>query len=162
MTVTDQTISSSLVVYQLNLESRSFAWAIQPLHIHKGIIMSPTLVTEIKQKLPCRKRGTRIAFTRDTSSKMAMCLFRPAGTHELSQFPHPNRISTQSLAMNALSRCKTLRFQQPLLSYWVTNQVPRQSGERQCVCLDMVSQNRNSSDYILVEGSCAAFEIFRG
>ena len=70
VTVTGKLISCSLAFYQPDLESRTFAWPIRPLHTHWWNIMSHNLVTEIRNKLTRSKIGTQSAFTRDRSSRL--------------------------------------------------------------------------------------------
>jgi hypothetical protein len=54
--------------------SRAFAWCIGPLHMHRRIIMSHNVVTEIKKMLTQSKIGTVIAFHRDVTSQIPICL----------------------------------------------------------------------------------------
>jgi hypothetical protein len=53
------------IVNQLLLVSSIFVWHIRPLHMHRGIIMSHNLVTEIKKLPTHRKIDLRITFCRD-------------------------------------------------------------------------------------------------
>ena len=84
LTVMGRTISGLLVVYQLDLESRTFAWPVWPLQMNKRIVLSQKFVTEIKKMLPHRKLGTWFAFQRDMLSKLEFVHLgfrRPMGRH---------------------------------------------------------------------------------
>jgi len=62
-----------LVIHQPELDPGILAWRKQPLHIHRRIIMSHNLVTEIKEKLTHSEMGKTNAFPRDMSTKIAIC-----------------------------------------------------------------------------------------
>jgi len=93
LTVTGKTLSSLLVVYQLDLECGTFAWAVWPLHTHRQIIMTHNLFTAIKHKLTCSKMGKQIAFTRNMSSKRPIWLSNPPATVEPSPCLRPKPMS---------------------------------------------------------------------
>jgi len=51
-----------LAVFQCDLDSRTFTWCVRPLHMHRQIIMSHNLVTEIKKKLTRSEIVKQLAF----------------------------------------------------------------------------------------------------
>ena len=54
------------------------------MHIHRPIMVSHNLVTEIKDQLTCNKICTQIAFHRVMTSKSQICHFIPPMTQEPS------------------------------------------------------------------------------
>jgi hypothetical protein len=82
-----------LHVLQCILDSRTFAWCVRPLHMHRQIIMSHNLVTEIKKKLTRSKIGQQLAFRRDQMSKITVSISIFLQMKEPSQFPRRNPIS---------------------------------------------------------------------
>jgi len=113
-----------LPVIQPDLDSRPFAWCVPPLHIDRQVIMSHNSVTEIKKTLTHSKIGTQIAFHRDITSKIQVCLFNSPLTQEPSPCLSPNSISISWLAGEAICRCKRLHVQQASLLEWVQNPAP--------------------------------------
>jgi len=93
LTVTGMTMTSSLVVLWCDLEFMTLEWCVWPLHMHRWIIISHNLVTEIKTKLTRSKIETQIAFHSSTSSKFSIWLSIPPLMQELSSFLCPNPIS---------------------------------------------------------------------
>jgi hypothetical protein len=57
LTVTCRIKSNVMAVLQPDLDFRTFTWSVRPLHMHRRIIMSHNMVTEIKQKVTRRKIG---------------------------------------------------------------------------------------------------------
>ena len=45
-----------VIIYRLDLESRTFVWPVQPLHMYRRIVMSYNLVTETNTKIAHSKR----------------------------------------------------------------------------------------------------------
>ena len=86
-------ISSSLVVSQSDFEWRTLPWPILPLHMHRQIIMSHNLVTEMKEKLTGNEIDAPMTFRRDTFSNMSICLFTLLAKQEPSRFVCPDPIS---------------------------------------------------------------------
>jgi len=60
-------------ILQPDLDFRTFTWCVRPLHMHRQIIMSHNLVTEIMPKLTRSKIGIQLAFHRDQTSKSTFC-----------------------------------------------------------------------------------------
>lgn len=90
LTVSGETISCLLDVYQLELESRTFPWPVRPLHLHRHIIFPYNLVTDIKKKLTHSKIDTRIAYSSNMSSKIAIPQSFLLATKKSSPFLRPN------------------------------------------------------------------------
>jgi len=63
LTVTCRMKLNVMVILQRCLDFRTFTWCVRPLQMHRGIIMSHNLVTELKQKQTRSKIGKQIAFT---------------------------------------------------------------------------------------------------
>jgi len=121
-------ISSLLVVIQPNEDSSTFIWCVQPLHMHRRIILCHNLVTEIKEKLTNSQIGTQIACRWDMMSKIAISLSDHPVTQEPSPFLCPNPNSIWWLAWEAICRCKYLRIQQATLSEYVMIRAPVHVG----------------------------------
>jgi len=83
---------SVLVVMQANVDTKLFAWYIPPFHMHWQIILSHSLVTEIKLKLTGSKIGSWIAFLLDRMSNRVLFLSILPVTHGPSPFLRPNSI----------------------------------------------------------------------
>ena len=162
LTVISNQRSSVLAVFKPDSDSRPFAWCVRPLHMHRRIIMSYNLVTEIKKKLTRSTFGTQIAFHRDMTSKIQICLF----VCPLTQDPSPrlclNPISIWWLAGEAILRGKSLQVQQASLSGKITNEALPWVQGRVYSFSTAVSQNLASYDYFLLRKSLAAFAIFWG
>jgi hypothetical protein len=73
-----------MTVLQSDLDSRTFTWCARPLHMHRRILMSHNLVTEIKQKLTRSKIGKQLAIHCDQTSKITDC------TSNLLQMQEPS------------------------------------------------------------------------
>jgi len=155
-------ISSSFVIRLCNLESATLAWPIRPLHMHRWVIMSHILVTEIKEMVTCSKISTHIAFWRDTSSEISISLLTPVETQVQSPFVPPNPVSIRQFAWDAICRSKSLRVQQALISSSLTNWALSQTGDMEWACVSGVSANLSSLDHSLVKNSLAAFAMFPG
>jgi len=127
--VTGRTISRLLIVVQGDMMSRTLAWPIRPLHMHRWIIMSHKLVTEIKWKLTCSKLGTGIALQIDTLSPMPIChSFHPRGRsrhHVLLgiRFLYVNPLGTWYAGVNAYGFDRL-----PLVNQWLIGHCGRQEG----------------------------------
>jgi hypothetical protein len=74
LTVTCREKPNVLAVLQSQLISRTSTWCVRPLYMHRWIIMTHTLVTEIKKKLTQSDIGKHLAFHRDKTSKITVCL----------------------------------------------------------------------------------------
>jgi len=103
--------SSWFAVLQHDLDSRTFAWYIRPLHMHRWIIMSYSLVTKIKKKMTHSKIGTQITFHWYVMSKMTISLSISLLTPEQSPSLRPNPISIWRLAGESICRGKRLQAQ---------------------------------------------------
>jgi len=118
-----------------DIESRTVQWPFRHLHMHRQSIISHTMVTEIKNKLPCSTIDTCIGFQRDTQSKTESCLFSPPATHEPSPFLHRSLTSMCSSAWDAICSGKSIQVQHAMILYLMTSQVPHPAGETQCICV---------------------------
>ena len=157
-----RTISTSSVVNQSDWESRPLQLSFQRFHMHRQIVMSHNLVTEIKQMLTGSQIATWIAFPRDTLSHIAICLFTPVATQKPSPWVHPNPNSIWSFASDAICRDKSLKVLQALSAGSLTNRALGWAGETQCICMTRVCRNLASYDYYLVYKSLMAFAIVWG
>jgi len=157
-----KTIWSLLVILQPDLVSCTLAWHGRPLHIHKQIMMSHNLVTEIKKTLACSTVGTRIAFQIDMTSLIAICLSIPQAMHELSTFLCRNPISVWWSGRDAICRGNSLQVQHASITWWVMNRVLYRAEETLYVCLTLALRNLDSFDYFLVTMSLAEYAIFWG
>lgn len=81
---TEMLIKGIVVFCQPDVESGTFVLCIVLLNIHRKIIMSHDMVTEIKKILSCSEIETQCAFQCDTTSKIAICLFIPPVMQERS------------------------------------------------------------------------------
>jgi len=154
--------SHMLAVLPPDLDSRPFAWCVRSFHMHRLLIMSHNLGTEIKQKLTLSKIDIQIAFQRNMMSKIQICLFIPPLTHEPSPCIRPNLISISWLVGKGICRGKSFRVQKSLHCEWVINPVPWWGQDRVYSCLTAQSQNLASYDYVLHKKSRVAFPIFLG
>jgi len=107
--------SNLLAVLQTDLYSRTLAWCVRPLHMHRQIILSENLVTEIKDMLTRSKIDNQIAFQRGMTLKIQICLSIPPMTLDPSSCLDPNLISVWWLAGQAI--CKVYSFQVELSSH---------------------------------------------
>jgi len=107
--VTGKAISSSLVIYQLELDCRTFAPPARPLHLHRQIIFSQNLVTDIKKTLTHSKIDTRIAYPRNISSKIAIRESILLAMCKSSPFPCPNPMWIWYLTRKAIGKGKILQ-----------------------------------------------------
>jgi len=155
-------ISSLLVLLQSYLDSRSFEWYVRPLHMHRKIIVSHSLVTEIKKRLTQTKIGTQIAFQWHLTSKWGICVCIAPVTKEPLSFLHLNRHSVCWFTGEVICRSNILQVQRALHSHQAMNQSTRQAEDMVCLHLMVASQNLALYDYILVEKSLAAFSTFLG
>jgi len=83
-TVICKTMSSWLVVKPYELQSRTFAWSVWLLYMHRHIIVAHTLVNELSKKLTCSKIGARIVSQGDTRLEIQTFGSIPALTQMLS------------------------------------------------------------------------------
>ena len=157
-----KTISSWLVIYQLDLDSWTFVRPIWPLHIDWGINKSHNLVTDINTQLWQSKIGTRIVIQSDMLWKMILYVSIPPATRELSPFLSSYLISIWLLARLGIWRGERLQIQQASHSESVLNWVPRQVGETLCIWVTVCTCNLAWYDSFLVENSVAAVAIFQG
>jgi len=95
LTVTCRIKLNVLAMLQCDLDSRTFTWYVRPLHMHRRIIMSHNLVTEIKKELTHSKIGKQLAFPHDEMSKISVCISILPQTQE----PSP------SLCRNPIAIC---------------------------------------------------------
>jgi len=95
LTVSCRIKSNVMAVLQPDLDFRTFTWCVRPLHMHRWIIMSHNLVTEIKEKLTRSKIGKQLAFHHDQTSKGAVCTAILPQTQEPSPYLRRNPISIQ-------------------------------------------------------------------
>jgi len=116
LTVIGKQVSSLLVILPPDLHSRTFGWCVPPLHMHRRIIVSHNLVTEVKKKLTSSKIGTQIEFHWDLTSKIVFGLSIPLVTQEPSSCLHPNPISIWGSAGEAICRGKSLQVQRASLA----------------------------------------------
>jgi len=87
-----------LAILLPDLDSGTFTSCIQPLHMHRRIIMSHNLITEIKRKLKLSNIGKQIAFHHDLMSKITDFQSIPQQMQELSPCLRPNPKSILWLA----------------------------------------------------------------
>ena len=80
------------------LDSRTSTWCVRLLHMPRRIIMFLYLVTEIKKTLTHCKIGKLIAFHRDLTSKITVCLANTPQMQQPSPSFHPNLKSILWLA----------------------------------------------------------------
>ena len=93
LTVTCKRKLNILAVSQWYMDSRTFTWCVRPLHMHRQIIISHNLVTEIKKKLTRSSFGKHVAFHRDQTSKITVCISILLQTEERSPSVRWNPIS---------------------------------------------------------------------
>jgi hypothetical protein len=91
--VTCRIKSNVMAVLQPYLDFRTFTWCVRPLHMHRRIIMSQNLVTDIKQKLTRSPIGKQLAFHHDQTSKSTVCTSIVPQTQEPSPSLRRNPIS---------------------------------------------------------------------
>jgi len=84
--------SSWFAILQPDLNSGTLAWWVRRRHMHRRIIMSRNLVTKTQKKLTESKIGRQIAFHRDMTSKMSICVSIPPLAEEPSPCLRPNPI----------------------------------------------------------------------
>jgi len=147
---------------QPDTDSRSCAWCVWPLHMHRQIIMSHNIVTGIKNKLTCSTFGKQIAFQWDMTSKIPICLTILPMTQEPLPWHCLNLISIWWLAGEDFCGGESLQVQQALHSEWVMNWVQWRAQGQEYLCLMAASQNLARYDYFPVEKSVAAFETSWG
>jgi len=82
-----------LAILQCDVNSRTFTWCIRPLHMQRQIIMSHNFVTEIKNKLTRSEIGKQLAFQRDRTSQITVCISILPQTQEPSPSLRRNPIS---------------------------------------------------------------------
>jgi hypothetical protein len=82
-----------MATLQPDLDFRTFTWWVRPLHMHRGILISYNLVTEIKQNLTRIKIGKQLTFHRDQTSKSTVCTTILLRTKDPSPSLHRNPIS---------------------------------------------------------------------
>jgi len=162
LTVTRKEKSNLLAVLQSDLDSRNPSWCVGPFKMHRWIIMSHNLVTEIKEILTRSKIGTQFASHRDMMSKIQICLYIIPMMQGPSPCLRPDTISIWWLVGEAVCRSDSLPVQQALHSEWVMNRALQWAGGWIYSCSTVSSQNLADSDCVLVERSLAAFVIFRG
>jgi len=162
LTIIGKQKSDMLVIVTPDSNSWPFAWSVRPLHLHRWIITSHNLVTEIKEKLICSTIGTQIAFHRDITSNIQICLFIRLLTQEPSPCLRPNPILIWWLAGEAIWKGHMLHVQQASLSGKVINWALRWAQNRVYSCSTAASQNLASYDWFQVKRSLVAFPIFRG
>jgi len=162
LTVIGEQESDWLAFQQPDMDSRTFALCVRPMHMHRRIIMSHNLVTETKKMLRGRKIGTQIAFRRDMTSNIHICILIPPMTRELSPCLRQNLISIWWLAVEAICRGESLRVQQASHSEWVINWAQRWVQDRIYSCSTVASQDVAKYHYFPVEKSLLAFAIFWG
>jgi len=129
--------------------------------MHRPIIKSHNLVTEIKKTLTRRRIGTKIAFHRDMMSKMTICLSIPLMTQEPSPSLCLKLISISYFAGEAICRGKYLQVPQVSHSAYMINQALQQVHDQLYMCPTVVSHNSTEYDYLLVKKSLALIAIFR-
>jgi len=154
--------SNMLAIMKSDLDSRHFAWCVQSLHMHRRIIMSHNLVTEIKNNLTCSKIRTQIAFHRYLTSKIQIYLVIPPLTQKPSPCLRLNSISMWWLAGEARCRGESLQVQPASVLAKVTNRALWRLQVWVYSCSTAASQNPASYDYFLVRKSLTAFAIFLG
>jgi len=120
------------------------------------------MVTEIEKTLTLSKRGRRMAFERDISSKIGIHRSIPPMMQVPSAFLRPNLISIWYLASDAIFRGRSLCVQQTLLYWSVMIWAPRRAGETLWVWETVVSRELASYDFFLVERSPAAHVMICG
>jgi len=84
LTVTCWCKSNVSAMLSPDMDSRTFTWCVWPLHKHRWIIMSHNLFTEIKKKRTRSKSGKQIAFHKQMTSIITLCLSVPLLTQEPS------------------------------------------------------------------------------
>jgi len=87
-----------LAVFPRDVHSRAFTRCVQPLHMHRGIIISHNLVTEIKKKVAPSKIDKQIAFHWDMTLKITVSQCIALQMQEPSPCLRPNPKSICSLA----------------------------------------------------------------
>ena len=80
--VTCRSKPNVMAVLQPDLGFRTFTWCVRSLHMHRRIIISHNLVTEIKPKLTGSKIGIQLAFHHNQTSKSTVCTTRLPQTLE--------------------------------------------------------------------------------
>jgi len=78
--------------------------------------MYHNLVSEIKKKLTPNKIVTQIAFQKDMTSKITICISIPLQTQEASPYLLPNLVSICSLGGEVIYRGNSLRVNPASLS----------------------------------------------
>jgi len=130
--------------------------------MHRCIVMSQNLVTEIKKNLTRSKIGTQIAFHRDTTVKIQICLFIPPQTQEPSPSHRLILISIWRLAGEAICRGKRLPVDLASLSALVANEGLQRAQDPLYWCSTAASQTRGSYVFFVVEVFLAAIAILCG
>jgi hypothetical protein len=72
LAVTRRMKTNILAVLHCDLDSRMFTWCIRPLHMHRPIIITQNVVTEIKKNLTRNKIGKQLPFSCDQMLKMTV------------------------------------------------------------------------------------------
>jgi len=109
-----------------SLESRTFVRPLGPLHMHKRIIMAHNVVTEIQKILTCVKVDTPITFGADMSSITTCCTGCIQMTYKPIQYVHLNPFSVWQVSREETCRGKSVRDEQPSISWSETNLIERQ------------------------------------
>jgi len=160
--VTGNRIYSALFAQYLDLESWKFASPLWPLHTHWWIILSHNSVSAIQKMLTHYLTGSKIALTRDMSSKIAILLSTLQVMQEPSRLLCPNPISICHLARDIICRGKSLRIEQPLQWLSVRHRAPLRVLAVPWECPLDFSPNPASFDSLPVDMSVTAFVILRG
>jgi hypothetical protein len=150
-----------MTVLQPDLDSKTFKWYVRALHIHRRIIMSHNLVTEIKKMLTRSKIREQLAFTIIRRQKLLFALLffrRPRSRHLLFvgiRYLYGN-------LLEAICRGKSLLFQLASLSATLTNRALQLAHHWVWSIETAASLNLTSYEYFLVEKCLRAFAIFWG
>jgi len=149
-----------MAIVHPDLDSSTLTWCIQLLHMHRRVIMTHNLVTQIKKMLTGSKIDTQSGFHRDMMSKVKISISVALITQELSPYLCLNPICIWWLTGEPKCRGKILWIQQPLDSKWVINW----ALQRVLVQLSPVwlwhPRTFAHYDFFLAGKSLAAFEIF--
>jgi len=130
--------------------------------MHRRIIISHNLATEIRKRLTQSKIHTSIAFHWDTSSNVSIWRSFPPAKEELSPCLSPNPICAWKLARHTICTGKSSRVQPISYSCSVTNQALWWVQWTLCIGMTVVSRKPATFDYFLVEKSLAASVIVWG
>jgi hypothetical protein len=134
-------ITISMVIYQLDLKSRTLAWPMRPLHMGTQLNLSQTFITDINQQMACNNTGTWFAFWTDMLSNIAICTCILLAMQEQSTILCSDLIPIWYYAKEPICMGRSWRAGQASIALSMLNGVLCLAGQKLCVCSTVVCHN---------------------